>query len=161
DLRIGSKESLVEEAIAAAFAAPLAAVQRAEMLLGDAGETLLLAAAGRLEEARMRLFHAIAPMLASPAASAEEAFAAFTLATVEDKYDGIRAQAHVAAGEARLFSRTLEEVSAAFPELLPELARFPGELVLDGEIVAWRDGRALPFSRLQKRLGRQKPPPAL
>jgi DNA ligase-1 len=161
DLRIGSKESLVEEAVAAAFDVPLAAVQRAGMLLGDAGETLLLAAAGRLDEARMRLFHAVAPMLASPAESAAEAFERFAEAVVEDKYDGIRAQAHVGGGRARLFSRTLEEVTATFPELVPELGRFEGEAILDGEIVAYRSGRALPFSELQKRLGRKKPTPAV
>jgi DNA ligase-1 len=161
ELRIGSKESLVEEAIAAAFGTPLAAVQRADMLLGDAGETLRLAAEGRLDTARLKLFHAVAPMLASPAESAEEAFERIPRAVVEDKYDGIRAQAHAAGGKVRLFSRTRDDVTAAFPELVPELARFAGEVVLDGEVLAWRDGRALPFSELQKRLGRKKPTAAI
>jgi DNA ligase-1 len=161
ELRIGSKESLVEEAIAAAFGAPLAAVQRADMLLGDAGETLRFAAEGLLDTARLKLFHAVAPMLASPAESAAEAFERIPSAVVEDKYDGIRAQAHAAGGKVRLFSRTRDEVTAAFPELVLELARFAGEVVLDGEVLAWRDGRALPFSELQKRLGRKKPTAAI
>jgi DNA ligase-1 len=161
DLRIGSKESLVEEAIAAAFDAPLVAVQRADMLLGDAGETLRLAAAGQLDSARLHLFHAVAPMLASPAESSEEAFERIPSAVVEDKYDGIRAQAHASAGKVRIFSRTRDEVTASFPELVPEIARFGGEVVIDGEILAWRDGRALPFSELQKRLGRKKPSHAI
>jgi DNA ligase-1 len=161
DLRIGSKESLVEEAIAAAFDAPLAAVQRADMLLGDAGQTLRLAAAGELASARLRLFHAVAPMLASPAESALEAFERLPEAVVEDKYDGIRAQAHAAGGKVRIFSRTRDDVTAAFPELLPEIARFGGEVVVDGEILAWRSGRALPFAELQKRLGRKKPGAAI
>jgi DNA ligase-1 len=131
------------------------------MLLGDAGETLRLAAEGRLEEARMRLFHAVAPMLASPAESAAEAFERFAEAVVEDKYDGIRAQAHVGGGTARLFSRTMEEVTPAFPDLVPELGRFAGEAILDGEIVAFKGDRALPFSELQKRLGRKKPTAAV
>src|SRR3989475_2746903 len=72
DLRIGLKESLVEEAIAKAYGGTLAGgnlkdVQRANMLLGDIGETLRLAAAGRVAEARMRLFHPIGVMLARPA----------------------------------------------------------------------------------------------
>ena len=166
DLRIGSKESLVEEAIAAAFGATPAAVQRANMLLGDLGEVVRLADAGRLADATMRLFHPVAPMLASPAASAEEAFEHCDpeqgrAALVEDKYDGIRAQAHVGRGEARVFSRTLDDVTLAFPELAAELARFGGEVILDGEVLAFRDGRALPFSELQKRLGRKRVTTAL
>ena len=73
DLRIGLKESLVEEAIARAFEAPLEQVKRANMLLGDLGETLRLASAGKLAEAHLRLFHPIDFMLASPVASTEEA----------------------------------------------------------------------------------------
>src|SRR5260221_6578155 len=95
DLRIGLRESLVEEAIAKAFDEKHANVQRANMLLGDIRETLRLAAEHQLERARMRLFHPIGLMLASPAQDAAEAFSYFTHAAVEDKYDGIRAQAHV------------------------------------------------------------------
>ena len=122
DLRIGLKESLVEEAIAREYAAPVDQVKRANMLLGDLGETLRLASAGRLEEARMRLFHPIDFMLASPVESAEEAVSYFQKAGVEDKYDGIRAQAHIGSGEARLFSRTRDEITESFPELPPALA---------------------------------------
>src|SRR5438270_126075 len=92
DLRIGLKESLVEEAIAKAYGGTLPQVQRANMLLGDIGQTLELAAAGKLAEAKMRLFHPLGFMLASPAESAEEALSYFENAFVEDKYDGIRAQ---------------------------------------------------------------------
>jgi DNA ligase 1 len=91
DLRIGLKESLVEEAIARAYASPLAEVQRANMLLGDIGEMLRLAIAGRLAQARMRMFHPLGFMLASPIESAEEGLSYFAAAAVEDKYDGIRA----------------------------------------------------------------------
>jgi DNA ligase-1 len=55
----------------------------------------------------------------------------------------------------------MDEVTAAFPEVVPEIGRFPGEVVLDGEILAWKDGGALPFSALQKRLGRKAPTAAL
>jgi len=176
DLRIGLKESLVEEAIAKAFDSPLDEVKRANMLLGDIGETLLLAAAGRLGQARFRLFHPIDFMLASPIESAEEALSYFEHASVEDKYDGIRAHAHIRDGEARLYSRTRDEVTESFPELPPALASLPDGTILDGEIVAWSpcgadilvrlsersseasvpDGRALPFSSLQQRLGRKR-----
>jgi DNA ligase-1 len=159
DLRIGLKESLVEEAIARAFEAPVGQVKRANMLLGDLGETLRLASAGRLEEARLRLFHPIDFMLASPVESSAEALSYFPNVSVEDKYDGIRAQAHIGGGEVRIFSRTRDEITESFPELPGALAGLPNDAILDGEIVAWTasgDGRALPFSVLQQRLGRKK-----
>jgi ATP-dependent DNA ligase I len=163
DLRIGLKESLVEEATAKAFGGSLKEVQRANMLLGDIGETLRLAAGGKLGEAKMRMFHPLGFMLASPAASAEEALGYFGNALVEDKYDGIRAQAHCSGDEVRFFSRTRDDITESFPELPDALAGLP-DTILDGEIVAWsylgaesgEAGRALPFSALQQRLGRKK-----
>jgi DNA ligase-1 len=182
DLRIGLKESLVEEAIARGYDRPLAEVQRANMLLGDIGETLKLAVNGKLAEAKMRLFHPIGFMLASPIESAEEGLSYFSEAGVEDKYDGIRAQAHISDGEVKIFSRTRDEITESFPELPPALAGLSLDAILDGEIVAWefpdqiekaeaivdepaselaeekaRDmGRARPFTALQQRLGRKK-----
>jgi DNA ligase-1 len=182
DLRIGLKESLVEEAIAKAYGGTLKEVQRANMLLGDIGETLRLAATGRLANAKMRLFHALGFMLASPVESAEEGLSYFPEAAVEDKYDGIRAQAHVSGGEVKIFSRTRDEITESFPELPDALAGLPQDAILDGEIVAWEYpaelsrteevvdgpitdageakamdlGRARPFSALQQRLGRKK-----
>ncbi len=185
DLRIGLKESLVEESIAKAFGGTLSEVQRANMLLGDIGETLKLAAADKLRDAKMRLFHPLGFMLASPAESADEALSYFENALVEDKYDGIRAQAHCSGGEVRIFSRTRDEITESFPELPDALAGLPEDAILDGEIVAWSyhgsedppesrkvappspapvvgtsapaaTGRALPFSALQQRLGRKQ-----
>ncbi|HEX8924569.1 MAG TPA: ATP-dependent DNA ligase, partial [Terriglobales bacterium] len=156
EMRIGFKESLVEEAIARAFDAPLPDVKRANMLVGDPAEVLRLAASGRLGEARLRLFHPIGLMLATPAESAEEAFSEFTDAVIEDKYDGIRAQAHVGGGRVRLFSRTQDDVTGAFPDLVPHLLTLRDDVVLDGEILAWRNGKAMAFSSLQTRLGRKR-----
>jgi DNA ligase-1 len=162
DLRIGLKESLVEEAIARAYGGTLPEVlnnvQRANMLLGDIGQTLKLAASGKLPEAKMRIFHPLGFMLASPIEAAEEGLSYFSEAAVEDKYDGIRAQAHVAGGEVKLFSRTRDEITGSFPELPEVLAGLAQDAILDGEIVAWESasGRARPFSVLQQRLGRKK-----
>jgi DNA ligase 1 len=160
DLRIGLRESLVEEAIAKAFGEKPVDVQRANMLLGDISATLRLAAEHKLGEAQMRLFHPIGFMLASPAQDAQEALSYFERAAVEDKYDGIRAQVHVGGKvdpRVGLFSRTLDEISQSFPELPPALRAFPEPLILDGEILAWSNdlSQALPFSELQKRLGRK------
>jgi DNA ligase-1 len=162
DLRIGLKESLVEEAIARAYGGTLpdvlADVQRANMLVGDIGEAVRLASAGRLAEAKMRMFHPLGFMLASPIDSAEEGLSYFSAAAVEDKYDGIRAQAHTAGGEVKLFSRTRDEITESFPELPDALAGLPQDAILDGEIVAWdyAAGRPRPFSVLQQRLGRKR-----
>jgi DNA ligase 1 len=161
DLRIGLRESLVEEAVAKAFAETLSNVQRANMLLGDIAETVRLAARHDLGHAAMRLFHPVGFMLASPAETVEEAFSYFTRADVEDKYDGIRAQAHCGGKDdarVRMFSRTLDEMIESFPELAPALRVFPQAAILDGEILAWSPSlnQALPFSELQKRLGRKK-----
>jgi DNA ligase-1 len=161
DLRIGLRESLVEESIAQAFDEKPALVQRANMLLGDLAETLRLAAAHTLGSANMRLFHPLGFMLASPAADAAEALSYFARAVVEDKYDGIRAQAHCGGKDdarVRLFSRTLDEIGGSFPELPPALGAFPEPVILDGEVLAWNQAtnQALPFSALQKRLGRKQ-----
>jgi len=151
DLRIGLKESLVEDAIARAYGGPAADVlkagglktgylknvQRANMLLGDIGQTLRLAAEGKLAEARMRLFHPLGFMLASPVDSPEEGLSYFAEVAVEDKYDGIRAQAHVSGSEVKFFSRTRDEITESFPELPAALADLPQDAILDGEIVAW------------------------
>ena len=71
DLRIGLREGLVEEAIASAFDAPLDDVKEANMLLGDIGQTALLAARGELQTAELSLFRPIKCMLASPEPTAE------------------------------------------------------------------------------------------
>jgi DNA ligase-1 len=155
DLRIGLRESLVEEAIAKAYDEPYSAVRRANMLLGDIGETLRLAAVHQLGEAKMRLFHPIGMMLASPVETATGACEYFTNAAVEDKFDGIRAQVHADGDQVRVFSRTLDDVTASFPELAAALLAISEPVILDGEILAWQDGRALPFSQLQQRLGRK------
>ena len=92
------------------------------MLLGDIGETLRLAAPGT---ARRRPHAAVSSHrlhAGQPGGDADEAFEYFEHAQVEDKYDGIRAQAHCGGGQVRLFSRTLDEVTPSFPELAGPLA---------------------------------------
>lgn len=177
DLRIGLKEGAVEDAVARAAGATVGQIQRANMLLGDVGETAFLARHGRLDEARMALFHPLKFMLATPAADltdvARQMPAEFT---VEDKFDGIRAQAHIGsaiAGEeslhgvlaegvrVALFSRTLDEITPSFPDLVAPLAgALPPNcdgIILDGEIVPVDGERILPFQALQPRLGRKNP----
>ncbi len=156
DLRIGLREGLVEDAIARAFKQPLAEVSLANMLRGNIGEAAVRARAGALREVEMRLFHPLKFMLATPASDLADI--ARTMPDeffVEDKFDGIRAQAHVQKGRVAIFSRTLDEISVRFPELLEPLAALPTDLIVDGEIIAARGEEILPFSNLQKRLGRK------
>ena len=156
ELRIGLVEGLVEAAIAKAFDRKLAAVRRANMFTGDIGAAALLAKSDALESAKMTLFHPFAFMLAQPEEDPDEIFAALgDGAYADDKYDGIRAQIHCDADQVRIYSRTLDDVTHRFPEI-EAAARELGHLViLDGEIVAFRD-RILPFAVIQTRLGRRK-----
>ena len=157
ELRIGLKESLVEEAIALAFNQPFADVQRANMFTGDIPATVRLAATGTLASCSLRLFHPVSFMLASPADAAEDVVDSFPNgALVEDKFDGIRAQVHKRGDRVKVFSRTLDEV-VEFSELTGPLKVSPGEFILDGEIVGWRNDGPLPFTQLQQRLGRKQP----
>jgi DNA ligase-1 len=156
DLRIGLREGLVEDAAARAFGQPLAALAHANMLLGDIGEAAVRARAGSLENIEMRLFHPIKFMLATPAADLSDI--ARTMPEeffVEDKFDGIRAQAHVKDGRVAIYSRTMDEITHRFPELIEPLKAIPTDVVIDGEILPATDDRILPFSDLQKRLGRK------
>ncbi len=157
DMRIGLKESQVEEAIAKAFDQPLPVVRRANMLLGDISETLKLAASNSLQSANVTLFHPIGFMLAAPIEKASELFPEGSVESwcVEEKFDGIRAQVHKANGKVKFFSRTLDEI-VEFPELRYPVSELPGDFILDGEILAWHDSRPLPFTELQKRLGRKQ-----
>src|SRR3989440_5151153 len=156
DLRIGLREGLVEDAIARAFKQPLAEVSLANMLRGDIGEAAVRARAGALQHIEMRLFHPLKSMLATPASDLADI--ARTMPDeffVEDKFDGIRAQAHVQDDRVAIFSRTLDEISSRFPELYAPLRELPTDVIIDGEIIAARGDEILPFSNLQKRLGRK------
>jgi DNA ligase 1 len=158
ELRIGLREGLVEEAIAGAFGAEPAAVSRAVMLTGDAGEAALLAMTGRLDEAAPHWFTPLRPMLATPVADADEAVARLGEDVwVEDKYDGIRCQLHRRGAQVALYSRDLKNVTAQFPEIRMGAANLREDVMLDGEILAFRDGRVMPFHALQTRLGRVAP----
>ncbi|MFZ0751725.1 MAG: ATP-dependent DNA ligase, partial [Pyrinomonadaceae bacterium] len=156
DLRIGLREGLVEDAIARAFKQPLADVSLANMLRGDIGEAAVRARAGALGDIEMRLFHPLKFMLATPASDLSDI--ARTMPDeffVEDKFDGIRAQVHVESGRVAIYSRTLDEIAARFPELIGPLSRLPTDAIIDGEIITARGEEILPFADLQKRLGRK------
>jgi DNA ligase-1 len=158
ELRIGLREGLLEAAIAKAFDRPLEAVKRAGMLTGDVGRMALLAREDRLGSAQLTLFHPLKFMLASPAEDAAEIIGRLgPTVWVEDKYDGIRAQLHRAGDEVRIYSRDLNDISGQFPEVVEGARRLAWAGILDGELLAWKDGSVLPFLQLQARLGRKNP----
>ncbi|HEU4635188.1 MAG TPA: ATP-dependent DNA ligase [Edaphobacter sp.] len=178
DMRIGVKQSLVEEAIAAAASCSAAEVRHAVMLEADLSLAVERAFAGTLQEARMRLFHPLGFMLASPVDSPEEAVERFTAksseesseihihAFLEDKYDGMRAQVHCGdpahPGRVAIYSRNKEDVTESYPDIEEAFARVGeaglGPLIFDGEILGWdiKEGRALPFAVLGQRIGRKR-----
>src|SRR5213078_3049665 len=151
DLRIGLREGLVEEAIAKAFGVPLEQVREANMLLGDIGQTALLASQNELHRAELSIFRPIKCMLATPEQTAEAVWERFAEvagtdrilassapATVylEDKFDGIRAQLHRNKKQVEIFSRDLRRITGQFPELVDQARNFQEELIIDGEIIA-------------------------
>jgi DNA ligase-1 len=162
ELRIGLREGLVEAAIAKAFDRPLDAVKWAGMLTGDIGRMAELARDDKLDEASLALFHPIKFMLASPAEDADDIVKRLGVPVwVEDKYDGIRAQLHRDGDEIRLYSRDLHDISGQFPEVIEGARDLDWNGILDGEILAYRDGTVLPFQSLQARLGRKSPSAAI
>jgi DNA ligase-1 len=181
DMRIGVKQSLVEEAIAVAAEVPATEVRLAVMLEADLAGAVQRAFAGTLGEARMRLFHPLGFMLASPVETPEEAVERFTAkpakdsvaeesaaveAFLEDKYDGMRAQIHCGdpdqPARVAIYSRNKEDVTESFPELEEAFAKVAatglGAIILDGEILGWdlAAARALPFAVLSQRIGRKR-----
>ena len=169
DLRIGLREGLVEEAIAKAFEVALDQVREANMLLGDIGQTAALAARKELQRAELSIFRPVKSMLATPQPSAEAVWQRFvgaagadrkppsptmTAVYLEDKFDGIRAQLHRSAQRVEIFSRDLRRITGQFPELADQARNLDEELIIDGEIIAFQEGRRLTFFDLQRRLGR-------
>ena len=160
DLRIGLKEGLLEEAIIAAFSAEPEEARQAGMLLGDTGALAVAAKNGKLGDMGLRVFHPVKCMLAGSEPDGEAVWKRLAgeagAVWAEDKYDGIRAQVHVAGGRCEIFSRDLRRITAQFPEIVEAAAKLQGSAVLDGEILASVAGRRLTFFDLQKRLNRRE-----
>jgi DNA ligase-1 len=162
ETRIGLREGLLEEAVARAFERDREAVGRANMLTGDIGETALRAKHGTLAEPTLAHFLPIGMMLATPVLQLQEIERRFPPPyVVEDKYDGIRAQVHKAGDRVELYSRTFDRITGRYPELVQPLLAIPGTYVIDGEVLAFAEGRAVPFTDFQTRLGRKNVAEAL
>lgn len=155
-LRIGFETRSVVSATAQAFDKGLDDVRYAHMITGSVGRTAVLCKNNNLDDASFNLFHPLSFMLASPIESrAVENLDGYV---AEEKFDGMRAQAHISGQQVELYSRDLNEITHSFPEIQHFfLKRDLPNLVLDGEICVYKKNEILPFQLLQKRMGRKKP----
>ena len=161
ELRQGALDGVMTEAVARASEVPVALVRRAVMLRGSlpaVAEAALDGGADALSSFGLLVGQPLKPMLASSAPSVEAALAKIAAdAAVEWKLDGIRVQAHVSGGSVRLFTRTLDDITARLPEVVAALAALPlRAAVFDGELIALRpDGRPYAFQDTASRAASQ------
>jgi len=160
ELRQGALEGLVIESIARAASLPPADVRRAVMLAGDAGAVAAVAlttGGSGLAGFGLETMRAIQPMLAQPAADVAAAVGLLGEAAIEWKIDGARVQVHKRGDEVRVFTRRLNEVTLAVPEIVETMRSLPAaDLILDGEVIALRDdGTPHPFQTTMRRFGRK------
>ena len=162
EMRIGLTESLVEIGVSKAFNQELKDVREAMLVSGDISQVALLAKRNLLSTAVIKPLTPISYMLADVMFTAEEIINYYQKPLIcEFKYDGIRAQMHKFGQQVRVFSRKLANVTNSFPELVnaARLTRsFPLQdidFILDGEVLAFQNGKPLHFQQLQKRLRRK------
>jgi DNA ligase-1 len=160
ELRQGALEGIVVEAVARAAALPAASVRRALMLAGDlprVAHAALSDGADGLASFAVRLFRPVLPMLAGTADTIEDAMGELGEAALEWKLDGARVQIHKAGDEVRVYSRLLNEVTPAVPEVVELIRGLPTrELIVEGEAIALRsDGSPHPFQTTMSRFGRR------
>lgn len=157
DLRIGIGEGNVRDAIIRAFSVDQVLVEHAYQAINDLGEVALLARKGNeaLREVRIRLFHPVKAMLAQQGAI-RTAVSENGVLAAEIKYDGSRFQFHKEGEKCRLYSRKLEDVTAAMPDVIRLLSGATRhDVIIDGEVIAVRDGKPLPFQTVLRRFRRK------
>ncbi len=160
ELRQGALEGVMLEAVAKAARIDAGRVRRAVMMAGDIAAVAAVAmdsGAAGLEHYDIQLFRPVKPMLAQPSEGVEEALGELGEAALEMKLDGARIQVHRSGGEVRVFSRALNELTAALPEVVDAARALPaGDLILDGEVIAFAPGgRPQPFQVTARRFGRK------
>jgi len=160
ELRQGALGGVMEEAIAAAAELPVAEVRHAAMLAGDlqtVARTALVEGRAGLARFELRLFRPLQPMLAQAAEDLPDALSRLGEAGLEYKLDGARVQVHRSGADVRVFSRRLNDVTAAVPELVEAVLELPAEeMILDGEVVALGSaGAPQPFQETMRRFGRR------
>jgi DNA ligase 1 len=160
ELRQGALEGLMIEALAKAADVPADRVRRAVMMAGDfaaVAKDVLSEGESALSRYDVQLFRPVQPMLAQSAEDTDEAIADLGQAALEYKLDGARIQVHRSGDDVRVYSRQLNDVTAAVPEVVEAVRAMPGEdLILDGEVLSLQpDGRPQPFQVTMRRFGRK------
>jgi DNA ligase-1 len=132
------------------------------MLSGDLGnmaEIALTRGADGLRDVGFEIFRPILPMLASTAGTVAEALSGFARASVEWKLDGIRIQIHRRGREVRIYTRNLNEITAALPGIVDAVLGLPvKQAVLDGEALWMSDGSPAAFQDTVSQIDRDAPP---
>ena len=157
ELRIGVGEGSVRDAIARAFEVDSALVEHAMSALNDVGEVARLAKLGpdALREVRITLFHPVRMMLAQQG-TIPDMIKEHGQIAAEFKYDGSRFQFHKKGNWARLYSRRLEDVTAALPDVIEKLiTSTTHDVILDGEVIAIKDDKPMPFQSVLRRFRRR------
>ena len=158
ELRQGALEGIMFDAVAAAAGRPAAEIRRAATFAGGVAQVAKAALAGdSLERFSVRLMQPVLPMLAQPAEDVAAAMAELKTALLEWKIDGARVQVHKAGDDVKVYTRSLNEVTTALPEVVEAVRASRAEsLILDGEVIALKsDGRPLPFQTTMRRFGRK------
>ena len=160
EVRHGALEGVMAEAVARGAGLPAPRVRRAAMLAGDLGavaEAVLFEGEEGLARWSLQLFRPVQPMLADSAPNVTEAIAELGEVALEWKLDGARIQVHKQDERIAIYTRSLNDVTAAVPEVVEAVRAFPArELILDGEVIALdRDERPLPFQITMRRFGRK------
>ncbi|MEU5099259.1 ATP-dependent DNA ligase [Streptomyces sp. NPDC020996] len=158
EVRQGALDAVAVEGLAQATGAPPADVRRAVMLAGSlqaVAQALLGEGPAALERFRLTVGRPVLPMLAHSASSVAEAVGKLGAAAVEEKLDGIRVQVHRDGDAVRIYTRTLDDITARLPEVAGAALRLRGErFVLDGEVIAFDEaGRPRPFQEIAGRVG--------
>ena len=163
EVRQGALEGVMTEAVARAAGLPADRVRRAAMLAGDLGavaEAVITEGEAGLAHWSLQLFRPVQPMLADSAPNVAEALREFgegVAAALEWKLDGARIQVHKQGERIAVYTRSLNDVTPAVPEVIEAVRAFPAEdLILDGEVIALgQDQRPLPFQITMRRFGRR------
>jgi DNA ligase-1 len=161
EVRQGALEGVLLEAIAKAADVPAERVRRAAMMAGDLG-TVASAVLGpdgaaALDVYQLELFRPVQPMLADSAPTVAEAFSVAGPLVVEWKLDGARIQVHRRDDRVAVYTRNLNDVTAAVPEVVEAVRVLPArELILDGEVIALTpNGTPHAFQTTMRRFGRR------
>jgi DNA ligase 1 len=161
ELRQGALAGVMTDAIAAITELPAAEVRRAAMYeanLGVIARTAREIGIAGLQRFQLQVMSPVAPMLAQTAEDVDAALAAITgEIAFEWKMDGARIQAHKRGDDVRIFTRNLNDVTAAIPEIAEAVRQLAArELVLDGEAIAFApNGRPHAFQTTMRRFGRK------